>query len=192
MKFPNYNFPEECQADTKLILCSLKRKDSYSLLHSVRVSSLAVKIASKMGFDANFVKELANAALLHDIGKIAIKKSILDKKAPLNHDEYEIMKKHTLFDAEKYFKKKFPQSVKLAIRQHHEREDGSGYPFSLKSADISIVGKICAVADSYDAIVSERPYHKAETGNNALAQITLGAGKIYDEKIVTALTELFQ
>ncbi len=166
---------------------SLAEHDIKTALHCLRVSNLSINIAKKMGIeDELFLDSLKTAAALHDIGKIAVDSNLLNKATPLTESEFESIKKHVLFDAEAHFKVTLPEMVKQVIRQHHERENGSGYPDSLTSDHICLPAKICAVADSYDAMTSLRRYSESKSPSAALREIKGNAGNIYCKKTVEA------
>jgi putative nucleotidyltransferase with HDIG domain len=166
---------------------SLAEHDMETALHCLRVSSLSVNIAKKMGVNNKvFLDSLKTSTALHDIGKIAVDRNLLNKATLLTKREFESIKKHVLFDAEAHFKVILPEMVKQVIRQHHERENGGGYPDALKSDYTCLPAKICAVADSYDAMTSLRSYQKIKSPSTASREIKENAGNIYDEKAVEA------
>ena len=131
------------------------------------------------------------SAQLHDVGKIAIKDSILQKPGKLTSDEFEVMKEHTTF-GEKVISKiekstsdqKFLEYAKVLVVSHHEKWDGSGYPNRLNGEDIPLLGRIMAICDVYDALVSERPYKEAFTHEEAVGIIENGRGKHFDPILV--------
>jgi putative two-component system response regulator len=134
---------------------------------------------------------------LHDVGKIAIPSSILNKPGSLTKEEYQTMKTHTT-EGEKIINKLIQQTgdiellhnAKLAVAYHHEHWDGSGYPYGLKQTEIPLQGRIVAIIDAYDALVSERPYKKPLTEEEAISVIQAESGKHFDPYIVNVFIEI--
>jgi len=139
----------------------------------------------------------ASAACLHDVGKIHVSKSILNKPESLTEEEFEVVKTHTL-EGEKIIyqmikqtgEAEFLHNAKLVAVYHHERWDGTGYPYGLKEQDIPLPGRIMAVIDVYDALVSDRPYRKAMSHDAAVELITKESGTHFDPLIVDAFTDV--
>lgn len=137
----------------------LKDYNEYTYYHSMNVAIYSTLIGKWMGFDEENLKELTKAGLLHDVGKAKTPNHILNKKGKLTREECVVMREHA-FDGYLMIKddESIGDNIKKAVLMHHEREDGSGYPQGLKGEDINYFAKIVAVADSYDAITSNRPY----------------------------------
>lgn len=141
---------------------SLEARDPYSAGHSMRVAALSKHIGEMMGLSSEELETINRAGLLHDIGKIGIRDSELLKGGRLNEEETEKMKQHPLIavsllrSVDKYYQ----QEIAI-IEAHHERWDGSGYPRNLKGTEIALGARILAVADSFDALTSDRPYRQA-------------------------------
>ncbi|MCX5806603.1 MAG: HD domain-containing protein [Proteobacteria bacterium] len=164
----------------------------YKKGHHKRVSSLSGKIAEEMGIESDDIYLIRVAASIHDIGEIAIPIDILCKVTRLTHIESMLLKEHP----EKSFSilkdLKFPGIVAETILQHHERIDGSGYPRGLKGNEILRSAKIISVADTVDAIISDRSYHYARPVEQALKDIEQENNVLYDPEVVDACTVLFR
>jgi putative two-component system response regulator len=163
-------------------------KDEDTGWHIKRMSRYSAAVARKMGMDEEAVETLLYAASMHDLGKIGIPDSILLKPAKLDPAEWEIMKQHTIIGAEilKDSEASFIQLGETIARHHHEKWDGSGYPYQLKGSDIPLVGRVAAVADVFDALTSERPYKSAFSIEKSLAIIAEGRGTHFDPDVVDA------
>ncbi|MCD6462916.1 MAG: response regulator [Thermotogae bacterium] len=157
--------------------------------HTMRVGWLSSRIAEIIGLDADFVTKLQLTAPLHDIGKIGIPDVILLKPAALTEEEREVMKKHAEIGW-KILKDSSSELVQMAATialSHHERWNGSGYPRSLRGYEIPVEGLIVGIADSFDAIVSERPYKRAIPIDEAFEKIKVDEGELYPSELVKAL-----
>lgn len=167
-------------------------RDDETHEHTMRVGWLSGRIAEELGLDSEEATTLQFAAPLHDLGKVGIPDSILLKPAKLSDEEFEIMKTHTLIGHE-ILKGSSSSILKRAAEialTHHERWDGSGYPKGLKKEEIPISGATTAVADSFDAIVSKRPYKKARPLDEAFDELERLAGKWYHPDVVNALLDM--
>jgi PAS domain S-box-containing protein/putative nucleotidyltransferase with HDIG domain len=164
----------------------VEKRDPYTSGHQKRVTYLAVKIAKKLKLDNKKIKILKTASIIHDIGKINIPTSILSKTGKLMDIEYNMLKTHPQvgFDIIKNIKFYYP--VARIILQHHERENGSGYPNGLKGRDILLEAKIIGVADVVEAMSSHRPYRPALGIKSAIQEITKNKGILYDPQVVDA------
>ncbi len=142
----------KCLEDTK-------KSDEYTYRHCVNVALYSMLAAKWLGFDENSMKAIIQAGLLHDIGKIKVPYEILNKNGRLNSEEYEIMKNHSLYGYDILRRSStIKDKVKKAVLFHHERIDGSGYPFGIRNDKIDLYSKIIAVADVYDAMTTDRIY----------------------------------
>ena len=173
----------------KAILKTLTDKYDAERLHSQRVSEISVKIGQAMGLKHDDLKELELAGLYHDIGKISIPDAILDKPGRLTDEEYEKMKKHT--EAGYQILKAADEYSNLAeyALTHHERWDGKGYPRKIKEKGIPLFSRIIAVADTYEAMTSDRVYRKKLTKEDAILEIKRCAGTQFDPKIAKVFIE---
>ena len=164
----------------KLIAAALDAKDPYTHGHSMRVTMYSMILAKKLNLDDTMLEEIETAGLLHDIGKIGIPQSILCKPGKLTNEEFEVMKSHPE-QGEKMLKDiKKLTLISNWLRTHHEKWDGTGYPNGLKGEEIPLSGRIIALADTYDAMTSDRPYRKALSHETAIDEIKRCAGTQFD------------
>jgi PAS domain S-box-containing protein len=169
-----------------------ERHDPYTAGSSRRLAALAVAIGREAGLDGERQHGLRVAALLHDIGNIAVPASILSKPAPLTEAETALMRTHVEEGCQLLADVDFGAPVAEIIYESHERCDGSGYPRGLKGEEIMIEARILAIADTVEAMCSPRPYRPAAGMDAALEEINRGAGKRYDEHLVAACTRLIR
>lgn len=186
------------QALTKLKLASLdtihrlaraaEYRDRDTGTHIKRIGRYSILIASNLGLSSAEIENLGYAAPLHDVGKIGVPDHILMKPGKLNPEDWEIMKRHTVIGAEllRGSEAEFIKMAETIALTHHERWDGSGYPAGLRGAEIPLCGRIVAVADVFDALVSKRPYKAPYTANDAFLIISEGKGTQFDPDIVDA------
>jgi len=168
----------------KSLVRGIEIRDSYTKGHSERVAFFAKRIAEEMGLKEEEVKAIYTAGLLHDIGKIGIPDSILLKPGKLSDEEYEIIKLHPELSYELLKHIDVLEDSLPGIRHHHERWDGSGYPDGLKGKEIPLQARILAVADSFDAMTSDRIYRKGIPKTEAVKEIKELSGKYYDPEVV--------
>lgn len=168
------------------LLNMLQNKDMDTGFHSLRVSKFASELAMQLKMTDKEIEVVKIAGLLHDIGKIKISSKILLKPGSLSESEYEEIKRHPILGVELLAPFQCSQDVLTIIREHHERIDGSGYPDRLKGENISIGAKIIAVADSYDAMISDRKYKKRMDVDSAIKEIRRGSSTQFDECVVNA------
>jgi len=182
-------FIESIQALT----AAIDAKDPYTEGHSERVTELSLKIAREMGFTEEELERLRLSALLHDIGKIGIEERILRKETPLNNEEYEKIKEHPEVGARILLPiRELKEDVIPAVRSHHERWDGNGYPEKLKGEEIPLFARIIAVADTFDAMTSDRPYRKAKSTQEAFREILRNSGTQFDPQVVDAFQKVIK
>jgi len=177
----------------KGLLSTIVAKDKYTFGHCERVSSYAVMIGEAMGLGFKEIQSLLHAGLLHDIGKIELPKSVLNKIGRLSEDELALIRLHPIHSAIILE----PLSVIDAniidyVRHHHERYDGKGYPDGIKGEEISLGARILCVADSFDAMVSDRPYRKSMTIEEAFKELELHSGSQFDPKITRVFINLMR
>ena len=168
----------------KSLVRGIEIRDSYTKGHSERVAFFSKRIAEVMGLKENEIKAIYIAGLLHDIGKIGIPDSILLKPGKLSDEEYEIIKFHPLLSYELLKHIDILKDSLPGIKHHHERWDGSGYPEGLKGQEIPLQARILAVADSFDAMTSDRIYRAGIPKTQAIAELRKLAGKHYDPEVV--------
>lgn len=155
---------------------TLEAKDPYTSGHAARVEQFAVELSEAYNLPYDKVQNIKTAAILHDIGKIGINDSILNKASKLTQEEYLNIMQHPSIGAEIICKVDFLKNVTDIVKYHHERYDGKGYPDGLSGNDIPIEACILTIADSYDAMTTDRPYRKALTQEQALEEIRINAG----------------
>ena len=164
---------------------SIEAKDPYTRGHCQRVMEISCEIAKAMGMNENQIDDLKYAAILHDIGKIGISASILNKDGKLTEEEFSEIKKHPSIAFNILKEVEFIKNGLDGILQHHERNDGFGYPNGLKGDEISAFGKILCIADAFDAMTSDRPYRKGMSMRAAITEIERCKGSQFDPDIAT-------
>jgi len=165
---------------------ALELRDRETQGHTMRVTELTVEVARMMNVDEKEISNIRRGAMLHDIGKIGIPDSILLKNGPLSDHEWETMRKHPRYAREMIKQIKFLHPAMDIPSFHHEKWDGSGYPYGLSGRDIPLSARIFAVVDVWDAITSDRPYHKAASLQEAYKRILKDAGTHFDPEVVDA------
>ncbi|MDH5781378.1 MAG: diguanylate cyclase, partial [Dehalococcoidia bacterium] len=166
------------------LVSTVEAKDPYTYGHSRKVNSYAVALAEAIGLSPEEVSRVSTAALLHDIGKIGVPDKVLNKKGKLNAEDWEAIKSHPRLGATIVGNIPNLAPCVSIILHHHERWDGSGYPEGLKGEEISIEARILAIADSFEAMSSARPYRPAFCGEKVLKELRRGAGSQFDPKLV--------
>ena len=174
----------------KSLVSALEAKDIYTRHHSARVTEISLKIAREMGFGERDLADLELAGLLHDIGKIGVPEHILNKPGTLTPEEMTQIREHPVH-GESILRPiiELAQITKI-VRHHHERYDGTGYPDKLKGLEIPLGARIMAVADTYDAITSRRPYRGEESHHFAVKEIIRCSGAQFDPEVVQHFMEL--
>jgi HAMP domain-containing protein len=171
---------------------SIDSKDSYTRGHSQRVADLSVEIGRQLGLGERELKHLAFGGILHDIGKIGIVEKILLKQTLLTDDEMLVMREHPAIGAGIIEPVAFLDPVLAAVRNHHERWDGTGYPDQLKGTEIPLVARIVNAADTWDACTSTRPYQSAKSYEDAVRILENCSGTQCDPEVVQALFRAIQ
>ena len=174
----------------KSLAKALDAKDKYTHSHSNNVAKYSKAIADELGMDTEDVQKVESAAQLHDIGKIGIKDSILNKTERLSDSEWKEIQTHSKRSADILEPLEQLNGVVEMVRQHHERMDGTGYPLGKKAEGIKLGARILAVADAYDAMVSERPYRKAFPKEKAIEELRKCSGTQFDAKVVDAFLKV--
>jgi diguanylate cyclase (GGDEF)-like protein len=177
-------------ATTQALVRAIDAKDQVCHGHIRRVQVYAAGLARALNMPPTEVEGVQTAAMLHDVGKIGVPDYILSKPGPLTRDEFSRVRRHPEIGADIIAAVPFPYPVAPFIRSHHERWDGSGYPDGLTGDQIPLGARILAVVDYYDALVSDRPYHKAMPEEDALALLVSEGGKALDRRIVEKFIEL--
>ncbi len=157
--------------------CSIEAKDPYTEGHCERISRYSVIFGKELGFGDNELWALNVAGSVHDIGKVAVPDAILLKRGPLLAEEWIVMREHTVMGEHICKPLRSFQLVLPIIRNHHEKQDGSGYPDALKGTEVPLLARVMQIVDIYDALTSERPYKRAMQRADALAQMRLEVEK---------------
>lgn len=169
------------------IIDMIHKKDYYTEDHCNRTGNLATKLAVYLKLSDNIIQNVLYIGKIHDVGKIGIPIEVLNKPGKLTAEEFDFIKKHSQQGHDIIMETLEDSEIAEVVLQHHEKLDGSGYPFGLKGDDISMEAKIILVADSFDAMTSDRPYRKAMNVNDAIKELRTYSGKWYEEEIVEAL-----
>ncbi len=167
-------------------------RDSYTAGHQKRVANLASAIAAKLNLPLHTIEGIELSALIHDIGKIAVPSEILTKPSKLSSFELAMLRNHVQTGYDILKNMNFPWNIAQIILEHHERVDGSGYPNGLKGDSICEEARIIAVADTVEAMSSDRPYRKSKGIEAALEEITMNRGILYDDRVVDACLDVFK
>jgi diguanylate cyclase (GGDEF)-like protein/putative nucleotidyltransferase with HDIG domain len=177
-------------ATIEALALAIDAKDQTSQSHIRRVQLYAASVAKALGMSDNDVQGVKTAALLHDIGKLAVPEHILSKPGPLTPEEFQKIRAHPKVGADIVSSVPFPYPVAPLILSHHERWDGKGYPIGLKGEEIPLGARILSVVDYFDALMAERPYHKAMSSEAAIGLLKQEAGKGLDPAVVAKFVEL--
>src|SRR5438477_7420284 len=178
-------------ATIEALALAIDAKDQTAQSHIRRVQVYAAGLARALGMPENEIQGVKTAALLHDIGKLAVPEHILSKPGPLTQEEFQKIRIHPQVGAEIISGVPFPYPVAPLIMSHHERWDGKGYPGGLKAEEIPLGARILSVVDYFDALMSERPYHKPMTFDAAMGLLHQESGKALDPRVVQTFVELY-
>ena len=171
---------------------AIEAKDQTTHDHLQRVRTYAIEVAKELGMTGTDLEALHAAALLHDIGKLAVPEHIIAKPGRLTPEEFDKMKIHTVVGAEILERVRFPYPVVPIVRAHHEKWDGTGYPFGLKGAEIPIGARILSAVDYLDALASDRQYRRAMPLDEVMQRLTAESGKSFDPKVVDVLKRRYR
>ena len=171
---------------------AIEAKDHTTHEHLQRVRVYAIEVAKELGVNGPELEALHAAALLHDIGKLAVPEHIISKPGRLSPEEFEKMKIHTLVGAEILERVRFPYPVVPIVRAHHEKWDGSGYPLGLKGAEIPIGARILSAVDYLDALASDRQYRRALPLKDVMQKLAAESGKSFDPRVVDVLQKRYK
>jgi diguanylate cyclase (GGDEF)-like protein/putative nucleotidyltransferase with HDIG domain len=177
-------------ATIEALALAIDAKDQTSQSHIRRVQLYATALARELGMSENHIQGVKTAALLHDIGKLAVPEHILSKPGPLTTEEFQKIRAHPKIGADIISAVPFPYPVAPLILSHHERWDGKGYPSGLKGEEIPLGARILTTVDYFDAVMAERPYHKALPFDAAVALLQQESGKALDPRIVETFVRL--
>src|SRR5262245_31210076 len=178
-------------ATIEALALAIDAKDQTAQSHIRRVQVYAAGLARALGMSDNEIQGVKTAALLHDIGKLAVPEHILSKPGPLTQEEFQKIRIHPQVGAEIISGVPFPYPVAPLILSHHERWDGKGYPAGLKGEEIPLGARILSVVDYFDALMSERPYHKAMSLDAAVGLLRQEAGKALDPRVVQMFIDMY-
>jgi len=171
---------------------AIEAKDHNTHAHLRRVQTYALQIGKDLGLNSSELDAIRAAAMLHDIGKLAVPEQILSKPGRLTPEEFDKMKIHPIVGAEILDRVHFPYPVVPIVRSHHEKWDGSGYPDGLKGNAIPIGARILSAVDCFDALTSERPYRRAISPDEAMGHLEAESGRSFDPRIVTGLERRYR
>lgn len=167
----------------------VEEKDDYTGGHCQRLAELSLAVGIRLGLDRQRLDNLTYAAILHDIGKVAVPDGILNKPGPLTPDEYHILQQHSTVGGRLLLSMPFLRAAAPIVEQHHERWDGQGYPAGLLGEETLLEARILSVADAFDAMTSTRPYRRALPRSRALTALQEGAGTQFDPQIVSVFLQ---
>ncbi|MBQ1849803.1 MAG: HD-GYP domain-containing protein, partial [Lachnospiraceae bacterium] len=177
---------------TEAFAMTIDMKDRYTRGHSTRVAEYTELLAKELGYDEETVEKYRNIALLHDIGKIGVPPEVLNKPGKLTDQEFGVIKSHSALGYEALRKINIMPELAIGARSHHERPDGKGYPQGLAGEQIPRVAQIIAVADTFDAMYSDRPYRKRMNFEKAVSIIKEVAGTQLASDVVDAFLRLVE
>ncbi len=177
-------------AAVQALAAAIEERDNYTHEHSERVVHLARGVAMMVGLPNDEVEKIAHAALLHDVGKLAIPAEILEKNGPLTREEWNVMAEHPVVGERILMRTKDLGGLAPIVRHEHEHWDGTGYPDGLHGIRIPLGSRIILPCDAYIAMTASRPYRPAMTPDEAVAELRAGAGTKFDPEVIDALLDL--
>ena len=188
---PGFDLSSAGMSDMVAMARSVEEKDEVTKGHCDRLGHWAIKTGEQLELDGQQLIDLSYGAFLHDVGKVKVPDAILQKATRLTDCEWEEMSKHPDYGADMISQRDYLEGGAAEIvRAHHERFDGGGYPRGLKGEEIPIGARIVAVVDTYDAIVSARPYKKALAKNEAISELEKNSGTQLDPEVVRAFLQV--
>ena len=185
---PQFHLMSAKFASLKRMAIDIEEKDAYTAGHCGRLQSLSYATGRVLGLGAEALYHLDLGAFLHDVGKVGVPEAILNKPTKLEPHEWEIIKQHPTLGRE-LLEPTFLSCAGYVVEQHHERLDGSGYPYGLSGDEVSVEASIVAVADTYDAMTTDRPYRRALPTEAAFAELERYKGVYYPREVVRAFFE---
>jgi putative nucleotidyltransferase with HDIG domain len=177
---------EEARKVTSILVDAATPKDGYTAEHAVEVARLSRQVGRDLGFDEEGLEWLVHGALLHDLGKLGVADAILEKPGPLTDEERAAVERHPRIGAQMIEPIEPLFGAIPVVRHHHERPDGAGYPDGLEGEEIPLAARIVAAADAYDVMVRGRPYRPRSSPAQALRELSDGAGRQFDARVVEA------
>jgi len=184
------NLHESYLSIIRALVSALELKDSYTSGHSESVSRYAVALAKGLKLSPQEIDSIEVAAILHDVGKIGVQESILNKPEKLDDEEWKEVRRHPEFSYKILKEVNFPWKIKPLIYAHHERYNGKGYPAGLKGEKIPLGARILAVADTFAAMTSDRAYRKGLSKEVAIEELKRVAGTQLDPELVKVFVEM--
>jgi ribonuclease P protein subunit RPR2 len=178
------------RATVQALANAVEARDSYTGKHAERVAAYGLEIGAAAGLDLGADPEMEFGFLLHDVGKVAVPDAILFKPGPLTDEEFDVMRRHAAIGSDILRDVEFLGVAKQVVRFHHERWDGAGYPDGLMGEDIPQAARVFAVADTLDALTSDRPYRRGAPLAKARAVIAAEAGTQFDPAVVEAFARV--
>lgn len=188
---PLFQYISSTIRDLTELAKKVEKKDMYTHSHIQRVRDYSVKIGNKLNLSKEKIENVVFASLFHDIGKVNVPDEVLNKPGSLTSEEFDLIKKHP-GDGAAMVEETYYQDLGRIVEQHHERIDGSGYPNGIKGDEILIEAKIIAVADTFDAMTTDRPYRKGVSAQKAAQELENLKGIHYDEEVVNTFIDILK